>query len=162
MSKSISIGSSIVNQGSINSQDEKPYVLDKSRKYLIIDVVPMGAVRMTQSDRWKTDPNHKDPNRRQRDAVRRYFEFKNKVVQECNKHNFQLEGCIEAVFCIPMPESWSDKKKKKMAGLPCKKRPDIDNLTKALMDAVRKEDGDIWKITAEKRYSYLGSIILYA
>ena len=42
------------------------------------------------------------------------------------------------------------------------KRPDLDNLVKAFMDALSVEDGYVWKITAEKRYSFNGSILVYA
>jgi Holliday junction resolvase RusA-like endonuclease len=122
----------------------------------------MGAVRMTQSDKWKTNPNHPDPEKRQRDRVRRYFEFKNKVVQECNRTGYQMNGIVDVVFCIPMPDSWSNKKKAKMNGLPHKVRPDIDNILKGLMDTLKKEDGDIWRLkNVEKRYAYKGSIIIF-
>lgn len=121
----------------------------------------MGAVRMTQSDKWKTNPNHPDPKKRQRDSVRRYFEFKNKVVQECNRTRYVMGECIDIVFVVPMPDSWSEKKKGRMNGMPCKVRPDCDNYGKALCDALKKEDGDIWCMKLEKRYGYKGSIIIF-
>jgi Holliday junction resolvase RusA-like endonuclease len=125
-----------------------------------VNVEPMGAVRMTKSDTWKTDPNHPNPMKRQRDAVRRYFAFKNAILDSCNKANFTLDNCIHLTFCLSMPKSWSEKKKKAYCGQPHKSRPDLDNLIKAVMDSLRKEDGDIYRIYAEKRYSYEGFILI--
>lgn len=159
MSKSIGVCE--VNEGSTIKLDECKYVLDTSRRYHLIDVIPMGAVRMTQSDKWKTNPNHKDPLKRQRDCVRRYFEFKNKVVETCNITGYKIKNHLDVVFFIPMPESWSSKKKEKMNGMPHKSRPDVDNLGKGFMDAILKEDGQVWSFKAEKRYAYKASILIF-
>jgi Holliday junction resolvase RusA-like endonuclease len=162
MSKRIknSIGVSATNNGKTRQIEESKYIVDKERKCHLIDVIPMGAVRMTKSDKWK-QPDHPDPKKRRREAVTRYFDFKNTVTKECNKLGINLSNCLDVVFFIPMPESWSLKKKEKMNGMPHKSRPDIDNILKGLMDALRKEDGDIWSIKAEKRYAFKGSILIY-
>jgi Holliday junction resolvase RusA-like endonuclease len=122
----------------------------------------MGAVRMTQSDRWKTNPRHVDPNKRQREVVTQYFEYKNKVLEQAREMKFELPEVLEIVFCVPMPFTWSEKKKVRNNKLPVKKRPDIDNYVKAFMDAMSNEDGNVWKIISEKRYAYRGSILVYA
>jgi Holliday junction resolvase RusA-like endonuclease len=75
---------------------------------------------------------------------------------------FELGQTLDAVYLIPMPNSWSAKKKEQMNGLPCLTKPDTDNITKAVKDALRKDDGDIWWERAEKRWAYKGSIILFA
>ena len=138
------------------------YEIDYSRRFYIFDVIPMGAVRMSQSDRWKTNPNHTDPNKRQRQAVTEYFDFKNKIKAQAEQMNFQLPEILDIVFLIPMPFTWSEKKKVKHNKTKVMKRPDLDNLVKAFMDALSVEDGYVWKITAEKRYSFNGSILVYA
>jgi Holliday junction resolvase RusA-like endonuclease len=71
------------------------------------------------------------------------------------------ENTLEIVFLVPMPNSWSKKKKEKENRMPVKTRPDIDNYVKAFLDALLVEDGHIWKIIAEKRYAFKGSIIVY-
>ena len=134
--------------------------MDENVESEIIDVTPMGAVRMTKSDTWKLDPNHADPRKRQRDAVRRYFEYKNKVVSSCNECGYCLGETLDIIFYLPMPNSWSKKKKEAHQFKPHQSRPDIDNLLKAFMDALKKEDSDVWKVTAEKRYSYTGFIVI--
>jgi Holliday junction resolvase RusA-like endonuclease len=156
-----SIGKSATNNGKVTELTESVFEIDLNRKCHIIDVIPIGAVRMTKSDRWKINPNHIDPRKRQRPAVTRYFDFKNKVVKECNKVGYVMKNHIDVVFFLPMPDSWSTKKKELYNGKPHKSRPDIDNIVKGLMDAVKKEDGDVWSVKAEKRYAYKGSILIY-
>ena len=159
MSKSI--GVSKTNEVAITEIEEKIFEIDITRKCHLIDVIPMGAVRMTRSDTWKINPNHKNEKQRQRPAVTRYWAFKNKVVQECTKTNYIMKNTIDVVFFLPMPESWSLKKKERMNGMPHKSRPDVDNIVKGFMDALKDEDGDVWRVTAEKRYAYKGSILVY-
>lgn len=156
-----SLGSYQFNPGSKTIIKEERYVLDMTRSFYIIDVIPMGAPRMTQSDRWKTDPNHPNPKKRQRDVVTRYFNFKNLISLQCNVLGFIMPNCIDVLFLIPMPKSWSKKKKEKLNGMPHKSKPDTDNIVKGLMDALKKEDSDVWKIKSEKRWAYKGSIIIF-
>lgn len=121
----------------------------------------MGAVRMTKSDRWKTDPKHPDPLKRQREVVARYFEFKRTLFHQAKSIGFILPPRLEVVFLVPMPSSWSEKKKQRMNRMPVQTRPDIDNYVKAFMDSLAVEDGFVWKTDAEKRYAYHGSILAY-
>lgn len=157
----ISFGSSHVNKGTRTVLIEDKFKPDHSRLFYLLDVIPMGAVRMSSSDRWKTNPNHVDPNKRQRESVTRYFKFKDQLREQTKLVNFELGRFIDAIFFVPMPDSWSDKKKEKMNGMPCDKRPDCDNYLKALADTLREEDGDIWTMKAEKRYAWKGSILIY-
>lgn len=143
------------------NESELDFKLDKNREYYIIEVAPMGAVRMTKRDRIFTNPNHPDPKKRQRTSVKKYFDFQNEVWKQYNEKPFLFPENLEIVFCIPMPSSWSNKKMEKMNRKPCLTRPDIDNLIKAFMDALKLEDGNVWKVSAEKRYSYKGSIIVF-
>lgn len=57
------------------------------------------------------------------------------------------------MFGIPMPASWSAKKRGLMRGKPHEQRPDIDNLAKAFMDALCEDDSYIWRLYAEKLWS---------
>jgi Holliday junction resolvase RusA-like endonuclease len=161
----ISFGACHINQPQIklesNSNEASDYQIDYERYFYLFDVIPMGAVRMTQSDRWKLNPNHKDPLKRQREVVTRYFEFKDKIKAQSTEMKFKLSGVLEIVFLVPMPFTWSEKKKVKHNKQPVKTRPDIDNYVKAFMDALEFEDGFVWKIIAEKRYAFKGSILVY-
>jgi len=157
-----SFGSNHKNEGRVFLPDENKYELDYSREFYLFDVIPMGAVRMTQSDRWKLNPNHIDPKKRQRKSVAAYFAFKLDLQLQAKKMGYELGEYLDAVYLIPMPNSWSEKKKDKMNGLPCKVRPDIDNLCKIVVDSLKSEDGDVWIIKSEKRWAYKGSIIIFA
>jgi Holliday junction resolvase RusA-like endonuclease len=156
-----SIGKFHYNKGGRIELQEERYVLDHSREFYLFDIIPMGAVRMTKSDKWKTNPNHIDPRKRQRKSVKEYFNFKNELVAQALQLKFELGTYFDAVYFLPMPDSWSNKKKEKMNGMPCKSRPDTDNITKGVKDALRKEDSDIWWEKAEKRWAYKGSIIIF-
>jgi Holliday junction resolvase RusA-like endonuclease len=159
--RKVSLGKTWTNSQPETKQNENAFELNYSRKIFIFDVVPVGAVRMTQSDKWKTNPLHKDPNKRQRPEVTRYFNFKDIVRQQAKDLNYILGDTLEVIFCVPMPQSWSTKKKERMNKLPVKTRPDIDNYVKAFADAICIEDGNIWFVKAEKRYAFQGSIIIY-
>jgi len=156
-----SFGKCHVNDGTALDISSEKYQIDYSRRFYLFDVIPVGAVRMTQSDRWKTNPNHPDPKKRQRKAVTQYFNFKNTILWQAKEMNFELGQCFDAVYLLPMPDSWSGKKKERMNGMPCEVKPDTDNITKGIKDALRKNDSDIWYEKAEKRWAYKGSIIIY-
>jgi Holliday junction resolvase RusA-like endonuclease len=156
-----SLGQTWTNNNAFKPLSESQFELDYSRKIYIFDLVPVGAVRMTQSDKWKTNPNHADPNKRQRAEVTKYFNFKNNLKHQAKMLNYELGDTLEIIFLVPMPKSWSNKKKEKMNKLPVKTRPDIDNYEKAFMDSLSSEDGNVWKINSEKRHAYQGSIIVY-
>lgn len=85
---------------------------------------------MTQSDKWKKRP-----------PVVKYFEYANTL------KSLDIDVKWEPLslhFVMPMPKSWSKKKKAEMIGKPHKQKPDLDNLIKAFQDAVLKEDSIVW------------------
>jgi Holliday junction resolvase RusA-like endonuclease len=156
-----SFGQCHFHDGIENNFSAEKYVLDYSRKFYLFDVIPIGAPRLTQSDKWKTNPNHPDLNKRQRKAVTQYFAFKNAILFQAKQLKFELGKTLDALYLIPMPHSWSEKKKQRMNGMPCEVKPDTDNITKAIKDTLRKNDSDIWFEKAEKRWAYNGSIIIF-
>ncbi len=156
-----SFGKNHYNAGVELKLNEEKYILDYSRKFYLFNIIPMGAVRMTQSDKWKTNPNHPNPLKRQRKCVTEYFAFKNNLVESSEDLKYTLGNHLDAVYFIPMPNSWSEKKKLKMNGLPNKSKPDTDNITKAIKDALKKDDSDVWFEKAEKRWAYTGSILIF-
>ena len=156
-----SFGKCHFNNGKPTEFLKEKYELDHSRRFYLFDIIPIGAPRMTQSDRWKTNPNHPDPKKRPRKRVTQYFAFKTLLQLQSKELNFELGNALDAVYLIPMPNSWSNKKKERMNGMPCEVKPDTDNITKAIKDTLRKNDSDIWYEKAEKRWAYNGSIIIF-
>ena len=158
-----SLGETDYNEGLPFEINVNKYVINIDRKYYLFDVIPIGAPRMTQSDKWKTNPNHLDPRKRKRKAVEQYHNYKNILTLQANSSDFKLGKHFEVVFFLPMPDSWSQKKKERNNGMPCEVKPDIDNLLKALCDTLKKDnDADVWKVNSEKRWAYKGSILIYS
>lgn len=105
---------------------------------------PAGALR----DRWGTN---------KRPVVARYHAWRDEFRLKVG----HLEGDqIELIFHVPMPKSWSKKKRYEKDGTPHQQRPDVDNYVKAVLDALFEDDSHVWKISAEKRWASEGSIWL--
>lgn len=107
-------------------------------------ITPVPAPRMTKSDKWKKRP-----------CVMRYFTFRDEIIK--NGITIQESG-THIIFTMPMPNSWGAKKKKLWNGKAHQSKPDIDNLLKALFDAVFKDDSHIWDFRVTKVWGYKGEI----
>nr|WP_236946456.1 RusA family crossover junction endodeoxyribonuclease [Kosakonia radicincitans] len=101
---------------------------------------------MTRSDKWKKRPE-----------VMRYRAFCDEV---------RICGVVLPVagayvtFILPMPASWSKKKRAEMNGKPHQVKPDKDNLEKALLDALFENDAHIWDSRVTKLWGESGQIII--
>lgn len=126
------------------------------------DIEPLGKPRMTQQDKWRTSPYHVDPKRRQRLPVTKYFAFKTELRLKANLLRFQLPDAFEIDFYIPMPPSWSKKRRTQMLGKPHQHKPDADNMAKAVMDCLREDDSGIWSLTIRKYWAESGRIVIRA
>ena len=100
---------------------------------------------MTRSDRWK-----------KRKAVIQYWAFK----AECKAKGVRFPTAGASIkFGLPMPSSWSSRKRELMRGTPHQSKPDLDNLLKGLADAVYPEnDSMICSIWIAKAWSDKGYI----
>lgn len=114
---------------------------------MFYEITPVPKPRMTQRDKWAKRP-----------CVLRYHAFKD----ECKLKGLKYEVGQSITFVMPMPQSWSKKKKADMCGAPHTQKPDIDNLLKALFDAVYSEDSHIHEVgRIKKRWDYDGAIRIY-
>lgn len=115
------------------------------REYLI---TPVAKPRQSRRDKWLNPP---------RECVGQYRRFAN----TCRLQKVELPFCgAHVTFILPMPDSWSDKKKKNMDGYRHIQKPDLDNLIKALGDAIYSDDSKIWDLHATKRWGRTGKIII--
>ena len=113
-------------------------------------ITPVPKPRMTRRDKWLKPP---------RPCVARYWEFCDLV--KANKIKLPESGSRISFF-IPMPKSWSSRKKEDYYGEPHQSRPDLSNLLKALEDCLYKEDSHIWSYASiEKLWGYEGAIWVY-
>jgi len=71
-----------------------------------------------------------------------------------------VESGDHITFVMPMPKSWSEKKKTSMLAMPHQQKPDWDNLAKALCDAVHADDSHLWQMTVTKLWGVSGMIII--
>ena len=75
-----------------------------------------------------------------------------------------LDGAVRlsVVFDMPIPKSWSKKRKSEAEGCYHTSKPDSDNLQKALLDAMNgivfEDDSQVADIRAVKRYAITGGI----
>jgi len=107
---------------------------------------------MTQRDKWK-----------KRDCVERYRSFCDITLWELKKNKVKLEDLekdLNLAFIIQMPKSWTEKKKKEHDGKPHLQKPDIDNLLKAFLDAIFKDDSHIHKVKMQKVWGRQGRILI--
>ena len=110
----------------------------------VYHITPVPKPRMTQRDRWQ-----------QRPAVMRYRAY----CDEVRAAGITLpESGYHVTFYLPMPASWSKKKRLAMAGQPHQQAPDKDNLEKALLDAIFGEDCRIWDGRITKKWGVDGRI----
>lgn len=109
------------------------------------NIVPVGKPRMTQSDKWKKRP-----------AVLRYRAFADEVRLKVK----DLPIPFHVIFIIPMPKSWSKKKRREMLGEPHRQRPDLDNILKGFLDALFEDDAGVWDGRATKLWGDVGQIIV--
>lgn len=118
-----------------------------------INIKPVPKPRQTRSDVWKKRP-----------CVIRYREFADQLRDNLKNNNIDplVNGNISCLFILEMPKSWSDKKKKQYEGKPHESKPDIDNLIKSVLDALRQNDSKIHTIIVTKKvWGYSNSITFY-
>lgn len=103
------------------------------------DITPVAKPRMTRSDKWKKRP-----------ATAKYWAFKDEV----KRLGIQVpESGAHVTFHMPVPGCGKDR-----VGKPHQQVPDVDNLVKALLDAIYEDDAHIWDIRATKLWSDKGMI----
>jgi len=111
------------------------------QKNIVVPVSPMGKPRMTQRDKWK-----------QRPCVMRYRAIKDEITLLVGRAIPEDVESLSWVAYFPMPKSWSKKKKDEHRGRFHRSKPDRDNVDKAILDALFKEDCRIASGTLEKRW----------
>ncbi len=114
----------------------------------VLDITPRAAPRQSRRDKWAPSK-----------AVRIYRAFRDEVGYKIKE---LPEDFFHVVFLLPMPASWSEKRKSETAGWPHHGTPDKDNLEKALLDAVYRgsSDAHVWNTASTKLWAYHGAILI--
>lgn len=112
---------------------------------------PVGAPRMTRSDRWRKRP-----------CVQRYFAWRDKA-REAAGELPPVESIthFEVIAYFSPPVSWSRKKREAAIGKPHRTRPDADNILKAAGDALFPEDSGLHAVTASKYWDTAERVEIY-
>ena len=101
-------------------------------KDIICFVTPIGKPRQTRRDKWA-----------QRPCVLRYRAFADELRLAAGKLPADVHGLSWCAY-LPIPKSWSKTKRLAMYGAPHRQTPDKDNIEKAVMDALFKQDSGIY------------------
>jgi Holliday junction resolvase RusA-like endonuclease len=104
---------------------------------------------MVASDKWKKRP-----------CVEQYWEYKDRLRGLFDAGDLPIPYFL--IFVIPMPKSWSKKKRNKLKSKPCESTPDRDNLDKAFLDALFESDAHIYDGRTLKVWGETGRIVVYA
>ena len=115
----------------------------------VFQVPPQTAPRMTRRDRWKKRP-----------CVVRYFEYRDQLRAKAVEYGITLPNAFTVTFYMPMPKSWSKKKKAAHVGKPCQSKPALDNVLKGFMDALRTNDASVYAVSASKFWSEQPGVVL--
>ena len=84
--------------------------------------------------------------------------FKDELKRMLKEADFKIQDELFVEFYIPMPKSWSKKKKNEYVGKTHQQKPDIDNLLKGVMDAIFKEDAHVHTVYGKKTWAKEPSI----
>lgn len=114
-----------------------------------LDITPVGKPRMTQRDKWAHRP-----------VIDAYYAFKDDLNLKARAQKFALPDRFSVTFYLPMPKSWSAKKREDKNLAPHDAKPDLDNLVKALCDCLRSDDSTIWNVAAAKLWGEKGGITI--
>lgn len=107
---------------------------------IVLNITPIPKPRMTQRDRWAKRP-----------VVLRYHGYADELRRLWGGE--PVPDVFWITFYMPMPSSWSQKKKQQMDGEPHQQRPDVDNLLKAFLDALCDDDSFVWDVRSRKLWS---------
>lgn len=105
----------------------------------VISIVPIGAPRINYKGRFNA-------------KAKAYYAWKDELRLGYGRRKFP--NSVQLIFYMPMPKSWSLKKREAMAGRPHDQKPDIDNMIKSVLDTLMEgEDKTVFRVYAEKYWS---------
>lgn len=123
---------------------------------IILNITPQTHVRATKGDSifFRIPRDKLRPSGLKRLLrLEKYNNYKIDLLAEAKRKNFTVPAHgFSVTFYMPVPKSWSQKKKKKHHGFLCQSRPDLDNLLKSFFDSLVSEDKYICQYSACKRW----------
>ena len=147
--KAITEKSKVSGRKSTQTYHKVESVIKITNGVIRLPIEPMGAVRLSSSDRWSKRP-----------VAKKYFDWKNRF-KTLIYNSFELQaliarieesGKLEIETIHPLPKTWSNKKKREHYCRPMRAKPDFDNVAKAICDVLFKEDKRIHTATISQRW----------
>ena len=102
-------------------------------------ITPNTKPRQTQRDVWKKRP-----------VVIKYRAFADELRRQAAEQGYALRDTLHVEFFMPIAVSLSKKKAAELDGTPHLQTPDVDNLSKAIMDSLLGQDKGVYFLTARK------------
>lgn len=127
-----------------------------AQKKIILNITPESHCRATKGDsiffRIPREKLRPDGLRRLL-RLEKYNKYKVELLSLAKEKGFTVPAAgMNITFYMPMPRSWSKKKKKLLHGAFCQSRPDIDNMIKSFLDSLVSEDKYVSNLAATKRW----------
>lgn len=117
------------------------------KQKVILNITPQTWVRVTANDRifFRIPRDKLRPSGLKRlQRIERYNEYKICVLAEAKRVGFSLPDVgAGIIFYLPVPKSWSKKKKRLHHGAYHQSKPDLKNLLSAWEDSLMTEDKTI-------------------
>jgi len=130
--------------------------LKKKIKHYVFKITPQTHVRATQGDRILfriPEERRSEASKKRVNRLIKYNEYKVALSALAKKQRFVLPDSGSIIrFFIPMPKSWRRKEREANVNKLHRKKPDLDNLLKAMLDSLFIED---------KTVSHLGEVSKY-
>lgn len=101
---------------------------------------PIGKPRQTRSDKWKERP-----------AVMKYRAWADKARENAPPLPGQPDR-LDLIAFFTIPASYSKRRREGLRGMPHRVKPDVDNVVKAVMDALVEKDQCVHELRAKKRW----------
>lgn len=113
-------------------------------KKVILNITPQTFIRVVQGDSifFRIPREQLRPQGLKRLLrIERYNNYKVDLLAEAKRNLFRMPPQGASIcFFVPVPKSWSKKKKKQYHGTLHQSKPDLSNLLKCLEDALCEED----------------------
>jgi Holliday junction resolvase RusA-like endonuclease len=141
----------------IDNSDTGPFVITVGPKLIKIEIpgkpIPLSRARASKSGFY-------DSQYKVKQNIRSYI--RNQIPDGFKPRQEPIK--IFVTFTMPMPKSWSKKKKRELLGTPHLDRPDASNLLKFYEDCFNKvlwcDDSILWSISIIKIWGEEGSTII--
>lgn len=116
-----------------------------------LPINPCPAPRQSRRDRWIKRP-----------CVERYHAFRDRIAEQKIEQKIVLPESPWLWFLIPIPRSWSKRKRADLLYQAHALKPDVDNLLKAFLDGVFRDENDshVWDLRVTKIWSQAGAIVV--